>query len=243
MHSDPKLKTLACAVGALLLLSGPTPAQENRFEIEDLVKSAQARSDAMKADLTGLNASTVEKTKRYAQDAIQLAKGNRERLRTGLTYLGKQYDIDFFDTEAEVEGGVVYVAVSLSMPREALRQLSADAQKAGAVLVIRGFVGGSFKTTRQILLKTFSEEAAAGVLIDPRVFQQYRIDRVPSFVAANTPVASCEDGGLECARTDVPFDLVRGNIPLATALKVLAEKGDAAPRAARTAMDRLESSL
>ncbi|MFP1132886.1 type-F conjugative transfer system pilin assembly protein TrbC [Asticcacaulis sp. W401b] len=234
---------IGAAVSAVLVASVAVRGQDNRFQIEDLVKSAQERSDAMKADLLGLEANTEERTRQYVQDAAKLANGNRERLRKGLTYLGKEYDIDVFDTETRVEDGVIYVAVSLSMPREALRHLSADAQKAGAVMVIRGFVGGSFKATRQILLKTFTEEEAAGVLIDPRVFQQYRIDRVPTFIAADAPVSSCEDGGLECIRSDVPFDAVRGNIPLATALQLLAEKGEAAPRAARIAAKRLESPL
>ena len=238
-----KLKAgLLCALCALAV-ANVTPAQQGTFNLDQLVSDAQARSDAMKTDLLGLKESTVEKSRRYTAEAATLANGNRERLRKGLTYLGREYDVDLFDDGIIVDGGVIYVAISLSMPSSALRQLSADAQKSGAVLVIRGFLDGSFKKTQLVLMRTFSQEEAAGILIDPWVFQQYHIERVPTFIAAERPVQSCEDGGLECTRADVPFDSVKGNISLATALRLIAEKGDAAPAAARKALDLLEDPL
>ena len=242
MRSDLIIALAALSVG----LSGTTllsHAQEAGADLAELVRNAEARAETAKAEILGIETAPIQRSQQYQREATELAQGNRDRLRKGLTYLGKGYNVDFFDMENAVEEGVVYVAISLSMPRESLRQLAADAQKAGAVLVLRGFVDGSFKKTRQLMLSIFTEGEEAGVIIDPRVFQQYQIDRVPSFVAATAPVESCEDGGLECVRPTVPFDVVRGNIPLATALQILAEKGDAAPFAARRSLQRLEAGL
>ena len=57
----------------------------------------------------------------------------------------------FFGDAAEIasaqpeEEGALYIAVSLTMPKPALRQLALDANKAGAKVVIRGLVNGSFE--------------------------------------------------------------------------------------------------
>lgn len=233
---------LLFSMAALLSMgtSGEAEVPAADLDLGQLVKSAEERAAVMKEEILGIEAMPLERSRQYQREAIDLAQGNRDRLRKGLSYLGKGYNVDFFDNEPDVGAGVIYVAVSLAMPRDSLRQLLADAQKAGAVLVIRGFVDGSFRKTQRLILSTFGQGEDGGILIDPRVFQQYGIDRVPAFIAAPVPVESCEDGGLQCERTAVPFDVVKGNISLAAALGLLAEKGDVAPSAARDALTRLE---
>lgn len=212
-------------------VTGPT--------VEDLVNQAQSRADALKGTLTGIDPrATMDRAKQYTQDARALNDGNRDRIRRGVTFLAKEYQVDPYLNSDEISEGVVYIAVSLSMPKASLRQLARDAEKAQAVLVIRGLLDGSFTKTQTALKGVFVEGEPAGLIIDPRVFQQYHVERVPSFIAATDEVQPCEEG-IECDRPDVPFDVVRGNVSLGQALRLLADKGTAAPDVAAKALSRM----
>ncbi len=210
--------------------------------IEELVNHALARASELTATLTGVDADGVlARAQAYQADAASLSTGNRDRLRQGMSYLSADYRIDPYGDDAAEgnDGGVVYIAVSLSMPQSSLRQLARDADKAGATLVIRGLVDNSFARTRTALKSVFVEGEEAGLVIDPRLFQQFHVDRVPAVIAAPEPVQPCEDG-LDCERAAVPFDIVRGNISLEQSLNLIGARGDAAPDAARRALERLE---
>ena len=224
----------ATLLGGLVLaqaLTGPN--------IEDLVNQAQSRADTMKGTLTGLDPqSTIERAKQYQSDAQALSSGNRDRLRKGLNFLAPEYRVDPYLADNQVSDGVIYIAVSLSMPKASLRQLARDAEKAQAVLVIRGLLDGSFTKTQAALKGVFVEGEPAGLIIDPRVFQQYHVERVPSFISATDEVQPCDEG-IDCNRPDVPFDVVRGNVSLAQALHLLADKGTVAPDVARRALSRM----
>jgi conjugal transfer pilus assembly protein TrbC len=220
---------------------GVAMAQTTGPDIEDLVRTAEARAAQTRAALTGVDPEdTMAKSLRYQEDAEALSAGNRGRLRAGMAFLSQDFRIDpYADPGADMGPGVVYVAVSLSMPRSSLRQLARDAHTAGAVLVIRGLVDNSFIKTQRLLKEVFVEGEEAGLVIDPRVFQQFKVNEVPAVIAAPKEVQSCEDG-LDCVRTDVPYDVVRGNISLQQALTLLAQKGEAAPAASRRALSKLE---
>ncbi len=224
----------AAVVGGLVVaqaLKGPS--------IEDLVDQAQARADAMKGSLTGFDPqTTVDRAQQYRSDAQALSAGNRDRLRKGLGFLAPEYRVDPYLADEQVSGGVIYIAVSLSMPKASLRQLAREAEKAQAVLVIRGLLDGSFTKTQAALKGVFVEGEPAGLIIDPRVFQQYHVERVPSFISATDEVQPCDEG-IECNRPDVPFDVVRGNVSLGQALQLLADKGTEAPDVARRALSRM----
>lgn len=233
----PPLLTLG-----VLVLAGMTLAQSAAGpDIEELVRTAEARAAQMRSQLTGLNPDdVVTRSARFSDDAQALSAGNRNRLREGMRFLSQDMRVDpYAAPESDIGPGVIYVAVSLSMPKAALRQLARDAHAAGATLVIRGLVGNSFTKTQRALKNIFVEGEEAGLVIDPRVFQQYHVTRVPAVIAAPQEVVSCENG-LDCARPEVPFDVVRGNISLPAALKILSEKGQAAPEASRQALKRIE---
>ena len=207
--------------------------------IEDLVDQAQARADALKGTLTGVDPqATMDRAQQYRGDAQALSAGNRDRLRKGLSFLAPEYQADPYLDNDQISDGVVYIAVSLSMPKASLRQLARDAEKSQAVLVIRGLLDGSFTKTQAALKGVFVEGEPAGLIIDPRVFQQYHVERVPSFISATDEVQPCDDG-LDCNRPDVPFDVVRGNVSLGQALHLLADKGTEAPDVARRALSRM----
>lgn len=226
----------------LLIVGGMTLAQSAAGpDIEDMVRTAEARAAQTRAQLTGLDPDDiVTRSARFTDDAQTLSAGNRTRLREGMRFLSQDLRVDpYAAPDSDVGPGVIYVAVSLSMPKASLRQVARDAHAAGATLVIRGLVGNSFVRTQRALKEVFVEGEEAGLVIDPRVFQQYHVTKVPAVIAAPQEVVSCENG-LDCDRPDVPFDIVRGNISLGAALKILSEKGEAAPEASRQALRRME---
>lgn len=207
--------------------------------IQDLVRQATARADALREQMGDISGTTAQKVQAYRQQAEDLTAGNADRVRQGLPLLGQGYSKDSLDSITPNKDGVVYVAVSLSMPVPALRQLVTDAEKAKVQVVIQGPINGSFKQLIERMRSVFSENEIAGIAIDPRVFEQYRIDQVPAFVSAPVPVEGCPSG-LDCERDEVPHDILRGNVTLAYALKSLSEQGDVAPLAAKDALERLD---
>jgi type-F conjugative transfer system pilin assembly protein TrbC len=70
------------------------------------------------------------------------------------------------------------IFVSFSMPKESLQSLYLDAEQHNAVLVIRGLKDGSFKKTTEEL-----RSLKIAVQIDPKLFKDYQVTKVPTFVA------------------------------------------------------------
>ncbi len=79
----------------------------------------------------------------------------------------------------DIENGII-VFVSFSMPDIALKQLSDDASKYGATLVLRGIHQDSFLKTKDKILEISSD--GLHLNIDPNLFELYKIEKVPTFV-------------------------------------------------------------
>lgn len=238
-------RRLALALGVVtgLLLAwaaAPTLAQT----AQEVVARAQVRAADQADAAQALFESTKARQDRFMDEAKVLADGAPASLKRGF---GDLEDTEFAGGaalatlgQAETSDGVVYVAVSFSMPPADLRRLGRDAQKAGATIVIRGLVRGSFKETLLAAKQVFDEDSLGGVSIDPNVFRAFDIQAVPTFIAAAGPVQPCAKG-LECTPAAPPHDRIGGNIPLGAALQLLKAQGDAAAGAAAAASDRLGS--
>ena len=230
---------------ALTLKDSPALAQQDPAELgkvaRNLVDLAEARSKTLEDSLKVWTDQLKDRSQTYQADAASLAATNRQQLKRGMAMLK---DDPFFGDAAALEEadqpteGVVYVAVSLTMPRAALRQLAADAHRAGAMVVVRGFVEGSPAKTMAAARQIFDEDSAGGLAIDPQVFRAYAVQSVPTFIVATSPVTPCQEG-LDCTSAATPNDQVRGNISLSAALGLLADQGQAAPHVASTALKRL----
>lgn len=93
--------------------------------------------------------------------------------------------VDFTDNNSESSTLRILVFVSFSMPKASLKELSRQAKKYNAVLVMRGLYQDSFVKTAQKL-----EELDIDVDIDPDVFEKYHITKVPTFIQiqAGSPI-------------------------------------------------------
>ncbi len=120
------------------------------------------------------------------------------------------------------------VLVSFSMPKEALQNLAQQADKAGAVLVLRGLVEDSLDKTAKAIQAVVGSGADATFQVNPNVFRAYGVQDVPSFVIAKPPAkddSTCEPG------TD--YVSVRGDVTLEYALRKLGENPSFAATAGR----------
>jgi len=93
------------------------------------------------------------------------------------------------------------VFISLSMPEDALSRLVDQAARARAQLLLRGLSEGSLPRTAARIQQLIGTRTVA-VQIDPRAFDRYAIQRVPSFVLARAGGPEMACSGELCARSD-----------------------------------------
>lgn len=233
------------AGGAVFWVSAPAFAQDSGAlgaAARELVNQAEARGRSAEETIRAWAEQVQERGDEFRQEATALAQTNHQNLQRGMSMLkGDPFFGDAADIALEPadEEGALYIAVSLTMPKAALRQLAIDANKAGGKVVIRGLVNGSFEQTMVAAKEIFDENSIGGVAIEPQVFRAYGVDRVPTFIAAKSPVQPCDEG-VDCNSAETPHDRLAGNISLAAALRLLAQGGDQAPEVAQAALARLE---
>lgn len=80
---------------------------------------------------------------------------------------------------SDIENGIL-VFVSFSMPKTSLVELNEQAQKYNATLVLRGIHKDSFLATKDKILEI--NPNGLRLDINPELFKQYNIERVPTFV-------------------------------------------------------------
>lgn len=93
------------------------------------------------------------------------------------------------------------VFISLSMPEATLARLVDQAARARAQLLLRGLAEGSLPRTAARIQQLIGTRPVA-VQIDPRAFDRYAIQRVPSFVLARAGAQDTTCSGEQCARSD-----------------------------------------
>ena len=130
--------------------------------------------------------------------------------------------------------------VSLSMPKEALRQTIIDMGKAGGIVVFRGFPGNSMAAFKTRLAEAIGQDIQPhNVGIDPRLFEAFGVTAVPTYVAQPHRFALC--GKLDCTSTVPDFDVLRGNVPASYALDTFAHGSGPGADLARAGLAQFEA--
>lgn len=140
-------------------------------------------------------------------------------------YESNTYAAEIAESAKTATPSAVLIFISFSMPPTSLRQWFLQAKKINAALVIRGLVEDSFSKTQQIVSQ-FSNESHNGVIIDPRLFQFYKITQVPAVVVRDT------------SASDDAYAVVIGDVGLETALSTLVKRDDSISRIARDELIR-----
>lgn len=105
----------------------------------------------------------------------------------------------------------LYIFVSLSMPQARLIELLRDAKQYDGMVVLRGLKNNSYKDTANYLQKII-EKAGAGLMIEPNLFTEYNITKVPTFVLNDSVLKK--------------YDKVTGNVTLKYALAEMKRHGE-----------------
>lgn len=139
-----------------------------------------------------------------------------ERSGIDLESLAKRYE---GKASARKTDGLMVFA-SFTMPELTLKKLIADANRAGGVVVLRGFKDGSLKNTAEAVSKL--GEAAGNVQINPEAFKKYRINAVPAVVLVKPDGQELvDDEG--CALPD-NYVMVAGDVGLGYALDDISQR-------------------
>ena len=170
-------------------------------------------------------AAALDASRQPAPDLSQLA-AQYERVRRGP-------GADKTDNSDRQASGLL-IFVSLGMPVASLERLLADAERANAMLVLRGVQERSVKKTGQRIRELMGERRVAWQ-VDPALFTRFEVRAVPSYVLIDPsrPVlVAC--GQSQCQQAS--FSKVTGDVNIARALGTI-ERDDAefAPLARRYA--------
>ncbi len=122
---------------------------------------------------------------------------------------------------AHVTPGQVLILISFSMPLTSLQQWCDQAQKIQAPLVLRGLVRDSFTETQKAV-KAMTEHCQGGVVIDPRLFNQYQVTQVPAVIVRQETNPVCLPNQ-SCWKPEETA-MVMGDVGLENALKIIAEE-------------------
>jgi conjugal transfer pilus assembly protein TrbC len=245
---------LASACAAVVLAqttpTTPTPSQlqveRDRVELQRkelfdpanlLARPGQTQLPSGAALKTELERIASERKAMFDQDnlATQNAPNTFPHIATpprsgiDLEALAKRYETKA--GERKTDGLMVFA--SFTMPPATLKRLIADANRAGGVVVLRGFKDGSLKNTA--LAVSALGEAAGNVQINPEAFKKYRVNAVPAVVLVKPEGQELVDNE-GCALPD-KYVMVAGDVGLGYALDDIAQRsldfGDLAARYGR----------
>jgi conjugal transfer pilus assembly protein TrbC len=120
------------------------------------------------------------------------------------------------DESAERQAKGLVVFVSLGMPQASLERLVADAERARALLVLRGMHDSSLQKTKLAIQNLLGKRQVA-FQIDPTLFTKFAVTGVPTFVLidpARPVLVAC--GAAQCQQP--AFSKVAGDVTMAFAL-------------------------
>ncbi len=113
-----------------------------------------------------------------------------------------------------------YIFASLGLSDTTLKQMVDYAKIYNGVIVLRGAEDNSFKKTTEHIGRLVKEGEEAAIIIDPILFKQFQVERVPTYVL--TKQEKCPMG-MSCKPI---YDKIIGNITPKYALEKFVEKGD-----------------
>lgn len=125
------------------------------------------------------------------------------------------WSVQAADGSSGITPSRLYYFWSFSIPEESLKDVFADGEKIGLVVVLRGLPEGSAKESL-LRLKRLLGERKVEVMIDPLLFHLYDIQSVPAVVYAENVNSSCE----HCEPAPTHWT-VSGNVSLSAALEHL----------------------
>lgn len=129
----------------------------------------------------------------------------------------KKVEKNIFSKEENVD---FYMFASFGLSDSLLRQMLDYAKIYNGVIVLKGIENNSFKQTAEHIQRLSKEGEEAAIIIDPTLFKQFEVERVPAYILAKQEKCPV---GISCKPS---YDKITGNITPKYALEKFAEKGD-----------------
>jgi conjugal transfer pilus assembly protein TrbC len=144
-----------------------------------------------------------------------------------------------FNPQALIAPAKLYIFVTLAMPAQNLKALAIQAQKAGATLVLRGFVDDSMKKTTAAL-STVLGASQGGVSVDPEAFDRFGVTKAPTFVLEKaSPAATPSCTGKSCVPSE-GYARLSGDVSLDYALQRIEQRAPRFKPEAQAFLQRLK---
>jgi len=119
----------------------------------------------------------------------------------------------------------IYIFVSSSMPKSLLKSYLEEANRYGAVLVLKGLPNGSFKELNALVMdltNSTSQQAELNMQIDDEAFDRFSIIQVPSIILVK------ETDYIPNQTAQPIYDKIIGSVSLKYALEEFSKSGELA---------------
>lgn len=211
----------------------PGATGQIRVPIEQIVRDAERRGDQLADELTIQDAQQGVEIQDL--DGIRARALNDPRVRALLNATDDQIPDEDPEKYAETEA---ILFASFSMPAPSLRQMMQEATDYGLTIVFQGFVNNSVFDTREKLEEVFGQdEVGEAFAIDPTLFRRFNVTSVPVLVVLGESLDVCATPA--CESDAVPLhDRLSGNIPVETALRIIAAGNGDAPQVAKALAEK-----
>lgn len=196
--------------------------------IMEIIDRAKAQGEALSKSLH------VQKANDFGRkldiDELRKRALSNERVRKLLGADGGEPDAAAI--QARYSNQRAFILVSFSMPEQSLKAVMVEADRFNMPILMRGFVKNDVVATQTAIQRVFGDDAESiGFNIDPTMFTRFNVEAVPQVIVVADELQPCETQG--CAG-DIPppHDVVKGNIPVEAALRIIADgDGDASAQA------------
>jgi conjugal transfer pilus assembly protein TrbC len=247
------LKTAFVILASSILASVGVMAQENETgidpqklsdrakaahpEAEAFVREVQTRGRQLEAEARALN-ETARARARAQTSGLAIPGLAKAKTANGVNLDAVLQEAATLQAEQHEEHPRLIAFVSASMPKASFRQVVNDVGKAGGVVALRGFPGGTQKLMAEALRARLEPgDAISGMGIDPRLFRAFDVAQVPVYVVLGADIQLCDD--LACDPSPPPHDRMTGNVTLEHALETFSTGKGPGARSAKAYLTRL----
>lgn len=171
-----------------------------------LPSAAEIKAQRDIADDTLKNASSLATTRQFLQDIAR----NQQSLQSLAVPQGDntfhlpeneaRADLQALWQQAKGQGkanarpGIVtpVIFVSFSLPETKLQELLAEADRMGALVVLRGLINDDINATLARISDYTKSQKSAGIVLDPTLFSRFDVNSVPAFLLPVEPIPPCD---------------------------------------------------
>ncbi len=184
--------------------------------------------------------SIAEKARNNIPQQTAIYRQDAEKALIAAESLTKNYKNDAFIAENQAKSILIYnqqdnnkindkkknpsilIFISFSMPEKSIEAYLRDAKKIHASVVIRGLIDNSFQKTFQRIAMLVKSSGGDGVELNPIWFKRFDIKTVPAVVVV-VDGSPCFKNNT--CQKDRDFDVMTGDITLASALRIIRDRG------------------